>query len=135
MDQITHFLNVILAFFREGFNNVNAVEGLVIALVAAIIAPAWDRIWAVALGATVVHLIADVLIPVIARHAAFHLPPLMEFSFWRTALALFGAGEFLVTENGANHPGDQRQGQGSDHQVTRLRLHSENPGCFSSLEK
>ena len=89
MDQITHFLNVILDFLREGFNNVNAVEGLVIALVAAIIAPAWDRIWAVALGATVVHLIADVLIPVIARHAAFHLPPLMEFSFWRTALALF----------------------------------------------
>ena len=89
MDQIAHFLNVILAFFREGFNNVNAVEGLVIALVAAIIAPAWDRIWAVALGATVVHLIADVLIPVIANHAAFQLPPLLELSFWRTALSLF----------------------------------------------
>jgi hypothetical protein len=89
MDQITHFLNVILDFLREGFNNVNAVEGLVIALVAAIIAPAWDRIWAVALGATLVHLIANVLIPVIANHADFHLPPLMELSFWRTALALY----------------------------------------------
>jgi len=89
MDQITHFLNVILDFLREGFDSVNAVEGLVIALVAAIIAPAWDRIWAVALGATLVHLIADVLIPVVARHAAFRLPPLMDFGFWRTAVALY----------------------------------------------
>src|SRR5471032_2344435 len=89
MDQVTHFLNLILSFLREGFNHVNAVEGLVIALVAAIIAPAWDRILAVALGATVVNLIANVLIPVIATHAAFHLPPLMDMSYWRTAAALF----------------------------------------------
>jgi len=89
MDQIQHFLNVILDFLREGYDSVNVVEGLVIAVVAAIIAPAWDRIWAVALGATLVNLIADVLIPVIARHAAFHLPPLLELGFWRSAVALY----------------------------------------------
>jgi hypothetical protein len=89
MDQVQHFLNVILDFLREGFNNVNAVEGLVIALVAAIIAPAWDRVWAVALGATLVHRIADVLIPVIANHASFHLPQIMEFAYWRTTLSLY----------------------------------------------
>jgi hypothetical protein len=89
MEQVHHFLNVILDFLREGFNNVNAVEGLVIALVAAIVAPAWDRIWAVALGATLVHLIADTLIPVVAHHASFRLPPLLEFDFWRTALSLY----------------------------------------------
>jgi hypothetical protein len=89
MDQIEHFLNVIWSFLREGFDHVNAVEGLVIALVAAIVAPAWDRIWAVALGATLVNLIADVLIPVVANHASFHLPPLMAVGYWRTALALY----------------------------------------------
>ena len=89
MDQVTHFLTIVLDFFREGFNHVNAVEGLVIALVAAIIAPAWDRVWAVALGATVVHLIADTLIPVIANHAEFHLPQILEMAYWRTALSLF----------------------------------------------
>ncbi len=89
MDQITHFLNVILNFLREGFNNVNAVEGLVIALVAAIIAPAWDRIWAVALGATLVHLIADVLIPVVASHASFQLPQILTMPYWRMALSLY----------------------------------------------
>lgn len=89
MDQVQHFINVVWGFFQEGFNHVNAVEGLVIALIATIIAPAWDRIWAVALGATVVHLIADVLIPVIANHATFHLPALLTMPYWRTALTLY----------------------------------------------
>ena len=89
MDQIQHFLNVILEFVRDGFNNVNVAEGLVIALVAAIIAPAWDRIWAVALGATLVHLIADVLIPVVAHHTAFRLPPLLDWPYLRMVLSLY----------------------------------------------
>ena len=89
MDQIQHFLNVILDFLREGYDSVNVVEGLVIAVVAAIIAPAWDRIWAVALGATLVHLIADVLIPVVAHHAAFRLPPLLEWPYLRTVISLY----------------------------------------------
>ncbi len=95
MDQVHHYLNLALAFLREGFNNVNAVEGLVIALVAAIVVPAWDRLWTVALGATVVHLIADVLIPVIANKTSFHLPPLLEVAYWRTALSLY-AGYLIV---------------------------------------
>lgn len=89
MDQIHHYLDVVFQFLREGFNNVNAVEGLVIALVAAIIVPAWDRVWTVALGATVVHLMADVLIPVVSHSSSFHLPPLMNEPYWRTALSLY----------------------------------------------
>ena len=89
MGQITHYLGMVLDFVRSGYDHVNAVEGLVIALVAVVLAPSWDRIWAVALGATLVNLIADVLIPVIANHATLHLPPLMQVSFWRFALALF----------------------------------------------
>jgi len=89
MDQIQHFANVVFAFLREGFDNVNAIEGLIIALVAAVMVPAWDRIWAVALGATVVHLVVDTLMPVVANHAAFHLPPLLHMPYWRTALSLY----------------------------------------------
>ncbi len=89
MPEVTQYLNLVLNFLREGFAHVNAVEGLVIALVAAVIAPAWDRIWMVALGATLVHLIANVLIPVVAQHAAFRLPPLLDYDFWRTAVALY----------------------------------------------
>jgi hypothetical protein len=82
-------LNTIWDFFREGFQQVNAVEGLVIALVAALLVPAWHRLWAVALGATVVNLVVDTLIPVVANHQSFRLPPLMEVSYWRFALVLF----------------------------------------------
>ena len=95
MEQVHHYLTLVLDFLREGYNHVNAVEGLVIALVAAIIAPAWDRIWAVALGATLVHVIANVLIPVIANHASFHLPPIMDYDFWRTVVSLY-VGYLLV---------------------------------------
>jgi|SRR5579871_1116185 len=95
MVQLTLFLHEVLNFFREGFAQVNAVEGLVIALVATLLASAWNRVWSVALGATIVHLIANALIPVIANHAAFRLPAIMEMSYWRTALVLF-AGYLIV---------------------------------------
>ncbi len=42
--EFQHMLNAIWDFFREGFNHVNAVEGLVIALVAALLVPAWYRL-------------------------------------------------------------------------------------------
>ncbi|HEY8947640.1 MAG TPA: hypothetical protein VIM56_02025 [Rhizomicrobium sp.] len=84
-----HMVNATWDFFREGFNQVNALEGLIIALVAALFVPAWHRVWAVALGATLVTIILNVLLPVLADHAAFRLPPLMEPNFWRFAAALF----------------------------------------------
>lgn len=84
-----HMLNVIWDFFREGFNQVNALEGLIIALVAALFVPAWHRVWAVALGATLVTVILNVLLPVLADHAQFRLPPLMNPEFWRFMAVLF----------------------------------------------
>lgn len=84
-----HFVNEIWAFFREGFNHVNAIQGLIIALVATVLMPRWRRLIPIALGATLVHIVADVLIPVVARHAAFHLPPLVTLGFWRYAATLF----------------------------------------------
>jgi hypothetical protein len=82
-------VNATLDFFRDGFNQVNAVEGLVIALIAALFVPAWHRVWAVALGATLVTVILNVMLPVLADHAAFRLPPLMEPDFWRFVAVLF----------------------------------------------
>jgi hypothetical protein len=85
-----HMLNTIWDFFRAGFQTVNAVEGLVIALVAALLVPAWHRLWAVALGATIVNLVLDTLIPVVAYHQTFRLPPdLLEPAYWERALVLF----------------------------------------------
>ncbi len=71
------------------FQHMVTIEGLIIALVAALFVPAWHRVWAVALGATLVTIILNVLLPVLADHAAFRLPPLMEPNFWRFVAALF----------------------------------------------
>ena len=84
-----HTVNVVWDFFREGFNQVNAVEGLVIALIAALFVPAWSRVWAVALGATLVTVIINAFLPVLADNAVFHLPPLMDPGFWRFMAVLF----------------------------------------------
>lgn len=95
METVTPYLNEVFTFVREGFNSVNAVLGLIIALVAAFIMPSWGRLWAVALGATVVNVIADILLPVVSGGAALKLPPVIELSFWRHVLVLF-VGYILV---------------------------------------
>lgn len=94
MHDFQYYLNEIIDFlrtgFRDGFAHVNAILGLIIALVAAYLLPSWKRLWAVALGATVVHLIAEVMLPVLADRQTFRLPPdLVEMSYWRDAIALY----------------------------------------------
>lgn len=94
MNQFTYYANEFLYFFRdglrEGFANVNGALGLIIALVAAYMMAHWKRIWAITLGATLAHLLAEVLIPVLDNRARFELPPnLLEWSYWRTAIALY----------------------------------------------
>jgi hypothetical protein len=94
MHDIMLYLNDFLRFFengvREGFAHINAALGLIIALVAAWRLAHWKKIWASALGATLVHLIAVVVIPVLANEATFRLPPdLLTVGYWRTALALY----------------------------------------------
>ena len=88
-------INDVLAFVREAFHEVNAIQGLIIALVAAFMMSAYRRIFVVAFGATIVHLLVDVLLPVVAHGAAFRLPDLVETYYWRNAGLLF-VGYFIV---------------------------------------
>jgi hypothetical protein len=94
MHDLMYYIHVIIDFFREGFREgfarVNAVLGLVIALIAAFMMPAWNRVWAITLGATVVALLAIWALPIVQDHAPFRLPSnLIEVSYWREALALY----------------------------------------------
>jgi hypothetical protein len=100
MHDFSTYLHEILAFFdrgiTDGFANVNGALGIIIALVAAYVLHSWKRLWAVALGATLVHLVAEVMIPVLANQARFALPPdLLHKHYWMTAVALY-LGYFLV---------------------------------------
>ena len=94
MPDFPYYLQEVMNFFRdgfrEGFAHVNGALGLLIALVAAYGMGSWRRLWAAALLATVLHLVAVVLIPVLANQARFELPNnLLQVSYWKTALALF----------------------------------------------
>lgn len=88
-------VNQILDFMRAGFDQVNAVQGLIIAFVAALLLPAWGRLPAFVVAATVVHLLVDVLMPVIAGGAALRLPSFLELPFWREVAFLL-IGYFIV---------------------------------------
>ena len=85
MDYFQQFLD----YVREGFSHVNAVQGLIIALFATFLMPRWGRLWFIALGATVVHILADIMLPVIVNHAEFVLPQIVEPPFWHYVLALY----------------------------------------------
>jgi hypothetical protein len=89
MHAVQPYLNDAWNFLHQGFNNVNAVKGLIIALVAAVMLTGWKRLWAMALGAAIVDIIVGIMSPVISNHAAFRLPPLLGVPFWRHALTLY----------------------------------------------
>ncbi len=75
MDNFQYYLYEIIDFFGQGFHedfvHVNAMLGLVIALFAAYLLDSWRRVWAMALGATIIHLIAEVMLPVIVNRSRF----------------------------------------------------------------
>jgi hypothetical protein len=88
IDSITAFLSSLFGLAQGGFDGVNQVMGLLIAVIAALLMPAWSRLWATALGAAFVHILIGVIRPVLDG-APFALPPLLTLAFWMTVLALF----------------------------------------------
>lgn len=88
IDSITAFLSGLFDLAQGGFDGVNQVMGLLIAVIAALLMPAWNRLWATALGAAFVHILIGVVRPVLDG-APLVLPPLLTLSFWMTVLALF----------------------------------------------
>ncbi|GMV62509.1 MAG: hypothetical protein AMXMBFR74_16770 [Parvibaculum sp.] len=56
----SNYLNEALAWARMGFDTVNSIQGLVIALIAAVLMSRYNRILVYSLGATVVHELVNV---------------------------------------------------------------------------
>jgi MFS superfamily sulfate permease-like transporter len=89
METLQTFLNDTNVYLQAGFAHVNAVQGLLIAIIAAFLMYRWSSVFVVAVGATVVHMVADVMLPVLANSAPFRLPPLVDGEYWRYVLALY----------------------------------------------
>lgn len=89
------FLQQVLDFFRAGFDQVNAVQGLIIALIAAVLLSSLARLPVFVVGAALVHVLVDTLLPVLSGGAAIALPQVLELSFWRYVATLL-AGYLVV---------------------------------------
>ena len=83
------FVQDVLTFAREGFAEVNAVQGLVIAVIAALALSNWSRLFVVAVTAVLAHIGLDALIPVLAEIGPFRIPEVLEPWFWRYVGLLF----------------------------------------------
>ncbi|MFC7377774.1 hypothetical protein [Brevundimonas sp. GCM10030266] len=88
IDSITAFLSGLFGLAQGGFDGVNQVMGLLIAVIAALLMPAWSRLWASSLGAAFVHILIGMIRPVLDG-GSLVLPPLLTLNFWMTVLALF----------------------------------------------
>ncbi|MAB15030.1 hypothetical protein [Parvibaculum sp.] len=55
MDTVQDVLNTALTWAQQGFDNVNSIQGLIIALIAAFLMTQYRRIFVFAIGATLVH--------------------------------------------------------------------------------
>lgn len=84
-----------LSYLRQGFAEINHLQGLIIALIAALLLPDWKRILHFTIGATLVHILVDILAPVFANNAPLRLPPLLHGDFWERVLILL-LGYFIV---------------------------------------
>jgi len=89
MGSLGSYLNPILTFLQKGFDQVNAVQGLLIALFATVLMARWAQLFAIALGASLVNIVADTIVPIVTKHADIKLPPIMQPSFWNYAASLY----------------------------------------------
>lgn len=87
-DSIGAILSGLFGLAQGGFDGVNQVMGLLIAVIAALLMTSWRRLWASALGAALVHVAIGVIRPVLDG-GALVLPPLLTLGFWMALLALF----------------------------------------------
>jgi hypothetical protein len=96
-NSLDNFWNDLNTYAQSGFAHINALQGLLIAIIAAFLMYRWGSVFVVAVGATIVHAIVDVMLPVLANGAAFKLPPLMDGDYWRYLLTLYVGYLIVIT--------------------------------------
>ena len=80
------YVNQAVDALKDGFGQINHPQGLIIALIAALLMPSWRQWLVMALLATAVHIGVNEL-PGILRGQG--LPNFMEQAFWTTVIAYF----------------------------------------------
>jgi hypothetical protein len=88
MEDALQLVQPVLDFFAAGFNQVNAIQGIIIGVLAAFVLRQYSRILVISFAATLVHLVVDTALPVI-RGAELKLPPLADLEWWKYVLLLY----------------------------------------------
>lgn len=96
MEDAMQYVQPVLDFFAAGFNQVNAIQGIVIAVLAAFVLREYRRILVVSLVAAVVHVVVDTVMPVV-QGAELKLPPLADMAWWQYAATLFVGYIVIIT--------------------------------------
>lgn len=97
MESANAIFQTVLDYAQTGFEQVNAVLGLIIAIVAAFIMPSYGRVVIVSIGAVLVHEIVVTLLPVINGGGTLKLPEVLQGYFWNQVLFLFIGYLIIIT--------------------------------------
>lgn len=97
METANTIFHTVLQYAQTGFEQVNAVLGLIIAIVAAFILPKYSRILVFSIGAVLVHEVVMTLMPVINGSGALRLPEVLQGYFWNQVLFLFIGYLIIIT--------------------------------------
>lgn len=97
METIQPILEQAIAIAREGFTQVDAGLGLLIAIAATFMVRRISDLVAMSLASTVAHVIVKRLSPIITGDGTFIMPPLLEAYFWRGVGTLFVGYLVLIT--------------------------------------
>jgi hypothetical protein len=89
MESLGSILNPILDFLQTGFDKVNAVQGLLIALFATVLMRKWAQLFIVAAGATLFYVALNAVIPILTKGGEIKLPRVVDIVFWQDALSFF----------------------------------------------
>jgi hypothetical protein len=99
MGSLGTIVNPTLDFLRNGFEQINTIQGIVIALFAVVLMQRWRQLPIIVLGAWIVNYIVDQLRPMVASGgmnlSQIKLPHVMDAAFWIDAVSSY-AGLLIV---------------------------------------
>jgi hypothetical protein len=95
LDTLGGYFNPILEYFQSGFSQVNAAQGLIIALIAVFVMQRWGQIWMITLVSAIVYALVDHLWPILRQGAPLRLPDVTDPAFWQR-LGAFYVGLLII---------------------------------------
>lgn len=93
MGSLNSVITVVLQFLNASYHGVNNYQGIIIAIFAVVLMGSWRQLLPIALGASIVKLVVDALLPVVTKSgintSEIKLPEFMTGAFWNDLATLY----------------------------------------------